>query len=121
MEHNNTKTNEEKKVNKKSDINLAHKLFSHASWDTTRLSAKKLGWELTGEIKKCKNCSLSKIKTKTLNSNNGNKLTKLEDNPELTKNELFLALDIAKGPGSSYGGNKFWIIIQDMSMESETL
>ena len=48
-------------------------------------------------------------------------MTKLEDNPKLAENELFLALDIAKGPGSSYGGNKFWIIIQDMSIESEML
>ena len=38
-----------------------------------------------------------------------------------SSNELFLALDIAKGPGTSYGGNKFWIIIQDMSIDSDML
>ena len=74
-----------------------------------------MGWELTRTIKKCKNCSLSKIKTKTLNNNNGTNLTKLEDNPKLSLHDLFLALDIVKGPGSSYGGNKFLFLFAVIS------
>ena len=36
---------------------------------------------------------------------------KFED--ENDKEKLHFGIDISKGPGLSYGGNKFWILIVD--------
>ena len=91
------------------DINEAHETLGHASPDTTRVTAKELGWTLTGNLVKCKNCSLAKIKTKTLNPSD-----KETVKVKVKKDGLYLGIDISKGAGTSLGGNRYWIIIQDL-------
>ena len=77
-----------------------------------------MGWILTGEWIKCIHCSLAKIKTETItkrvkfNIPKEMKLIKVEQKVEGTY--LHFGIDISKGPGASYGGNKFWILIVDI-------
>ena len=37
----------------------------------------------------------------------------IEKEKGTTDNNLQFGIDISKGPGASYGGNKFWILIVD--------
>ena len=65
--HNNIKIEQiNNRVEKKMNANKAHKILSHASPDTCRITSKELGWLLTGEFKKCIHCSLAKIKTEKI-------------------------------------------------------
>jgi hypothetical protein len=45
---------------KKVDINDAHMLFGHLSENIMRMTAKRLGWCLTGEKQKCIHCAIGK-------------------------------------------------------------
>ena len=43
------------------DINVAHRILGHPSEATTKSTAKKYGWTLTGNLEKCDKCTLAKI------------------------------------------------------------
>ena len=77
---------------KRIDINEAHRILSHASPDTTRITAKELAWNLTGELQKCKDCSLAKIRAKTITK-------KVRFKQEHANKGLNISLDISKGAG----------------------
>ena len=85
------------------DINIAHNIFGHPSEATTRSTAKKYGWTLTGDLEKCENCVLSKIRQRNLNKTT---------TPSSKKGER-LYIDISSIKKRSYGGSKFWVLIVD--------
>ena len=66
---------------------------------------------------KCMHCSLAKIKVeaiqKKVKRDVVREITVVEDEKRLNDNKLHFGVDISKGPGASYGGNKFWILIVD--------
>ena len=44
------------------DINIAHRIFGHPSEATMKSTAKTYGWTLTGNLEKCDECTLAKIR-----------------------------------------------------------
>ena len=44
----------------------AHEMLGHASEDTTRNTAKHLGWKLTGKWNPCESCLIGKAKQKNV-------------------------------------------------------
>jgi hypothetical protein len=52
---------------KKVDINDAHMLFSHLSEKMTAMTAKRLGWCLTGEKQKCIHYAVGKGRNPNVN------------------------------------------------------
>ena len=66
---------------------------------------------------KCIHCNLAKIKTEAIpkkvkfNVPKEMKIIKVEE--KLKDEDLHFTIDISKGPGAIYGGNKFWVLIVD--------
>ena len=91
---------------RKMDINIAHHIFGHPSEATTKSTVKKYGWTLTGNLEKCDECTLAKIRQRNLNK---------EATPSSKKGErLYLEyIDISSIKKRSYGGSKFWVLIVD--------
>ena len=79
------------------DINIAHCIFGHPSEATTKSTAKNYGWTLTGNLEKCDECTLAKIRQRNLNK---------ETTPSSRKGER-LYIDISSIKKCSYGGSKF--------------
>jgi hypothetical protein len=52
---------------KKVDINNTHMLFGHLSEEMTTMTAKRLGWCLTGEKQKCIHCAIEKVRQTNVN------------------------------------------------------
>lgn len=66
------------------NINRAHTLLGHKSEDSTRKTAKQLGWRITrGSLKPCESCAISKAKQKNVPKERSN------DDDVKTPNELW--------------------------------
>ena len=85
------------------DINVAHCIFGHPSEATAKSTAKQYSWKLTGNLDKCDECTLAKIRQQNLSK---------EVTPSLKKGER-LYIDISSIKRRSYGGSKFWVLIVD--------
>ena len=86
------------------EFELFHKILGHPNYEATKATADKMGIKLKGEKNECEICCISKIKKKKLNKISLNKAT----------SKLFrIAIDITSVAYPSFGGAKYWLMIQD--------
>ena len=86
------------------DINKAHQIISHVGEDPTRSTARYYGWVLTGHFNNCEECQIGNIKQKGVSKKPVQRST-------IPGQQIFL--DIAGIKYSSYGGNKYWVMLLD--------
>ena len=90
---------------KKIAIETMHAMFGHPDEAVSRQTAKALGIELRkGSMKKCKYCAIGKAKRKNLSKTNHKKSKKKGGR---------VYIDISSTKARSFGGSKFWALMQD--------
>ena len=86
------------------DINIAHHLLGHPDTKTVTAMAAEHGWTLTGIVKPCGSCALSKARAKAIPKST---MTKAKQQGE----RLFL--DILGPYLDALNQNKYWLKIVD--------
>jgi hypothetical protein len=81
-----------------------HERLGHVNDDCMRLTAKHLGWEITGVLDVCEACAVGKAKQKSI--------PKSVDTLYSRPDELMF-IDIAGFQQPSKGGKRFWILFVD--------
>jgi hypothetical protein len=82
-----------------------HEILGHPGEQTTKATAKRLGINVKkGPVDTCVNCAISKAKQK--------KVPQVSKNQATEKGER-IAIDISSIRTKSFGGSKFWLMIQD--------
>ena len=90
-------------------IDTMHQMLGHPDEATARATAKALGYEIKrGKMKKCPSCAIGKAKQKNVSKTNPKKATD-------KGGRLFM--DISSVKSASYGGAKFWVLIEDDATE----
>ena len=85
-------------------ITTLHQCLGHPSEATTRATAKAMNWNLQGQLEKCEDCALAKARQKNVPKSNPKK--------SVTKGERLL-MDISSVKDKSFGGSKYWLLIED--------
>ena len=88
---------------KKSNVNLMHKMLGHSSGDKTKATAKMLGLSISGKLEQCDDCARAKAKQK--------KIGKEQERAKEKGERLYLDLSTVKG--KSLGGKRNWILLVD--------
>ena len=86
------------------NINKLHLLLGHACENTLRHTAKYFGYDLSGHMKPCPECALSKTRATPVA-----KVTKVVST---TPGEQFY-IDLSQPPLLSFGGSRYWLLIVD--------
>jgi hypothetical protein len=86
------------------DVNNLHKILGHCGDESTRLTGKAFGFNVTGKFDTCEACSVAKARQKNVNKEwKGGSTTSGEQ----------LYVDISSIKGNSFGGAKFWALVVD--------
>ena len=85
-------------------IKVFHERLGHASEDVTKATAENLGIKLIGKLEVCEDCALAKSRRTPVSKEATNK----EEVPGGR-----LSIDITSIRQESYGGAKFWCMVQD--------
>jgi hypothetical protein len=87
-----------------SDINVMHAVLGHANEDTIKQTAHYYNVKLTGTFIKCHHFALAKAKQKSVSkqSDNDRKAKRIGER---------LYFDISSVKTTTFGGNKFWLLI----------
>lgn len=88
------------------DINEFQFRLRHPNYQVTKKTSDVYEIILKGIEKKCQNCDISKINVKNINKSNPNKST--------IRGERIYT-EISSVNSRSYGGNEYWILIEDES------
>ena len=86
------------------NIVTLHKCLGHPGEAVTKATAKYMDWHLQGQLEKCEDCALGKAKQKNI--------AKVSQNKSKIKGERLL-MDISSVKNKSFGGSKFWLLIED--------
>ena len=89
----------------KMSIKRFHDMFGHQSVETTKITAKYYGIDLTGTMDACESCILGKARQKNVGKGN-------EEKRE-TEPGKRLFFDVSSIKNVSYGGSKFWLLVVD--------
>ena len=92
------------KPQKQYNFKAFHDLVGHASLETTRKTAQRLGIKLTGTIKTCEDCLLPKMRKKKINKTSNGK-------SRISGERLLIDLSYIKR--QSLGGKDTWLLIED--------
>jgi hypothetical protein len=84
----------------------AHQVLGHTGEMRTRATSESLGWKIGPTSKVCESCPIAKAKQKNV------KKTGSKDEQIVKAGELF-GSDITSSKSTSYGGNKFWVLVVD--------
>jgi hypothetical protein len=82
------------------DINVLHKVFSHASEENLRKTAAHSVWTFTGKFETCADCQTSNIKQKPVPKST-------ETKSETPEERVFI--DVTSVKQRNLGGSKFWL------------
>ena len=82
----------------------AHEYLGHTNENTTRMTAKSMGWTLTGKFPVCEACAVSKARQKNM--------PKEVKNPVKKPGEM-LCFDISSPNAKTLGGRHFWLMVTD--------
>ena len=81
-----------------------HEIFGHSNEETVRATAKSMDVKITGNMKPCEHCFVSKSKQKNVPKVTETKIT-------VAGERLFVDISSVKFP--SFGGSKFWLLLMD--------
>ena len=81
-----------------------HSVLGHPGEVRVKATATRLGYKLKGEVHTCENCAIGKSKQKNVPQVSPNKATCKGDR---------ISLDITSVQTTSFGGAKFWLMVQD--------
>ena len=86
------------------DINKLHEILGHANNQVIHATCHKYGIKHTNELQVCPNCAIAKAKQKNLPQ---------RAEPKSTVKGERINIDISSVNGVSYGGSKYWLLLQD--------
>jgi hypothetical protein len=86
------------------DINILHTMLGHPNSNVVAATSKKYGFRVKGPHHVCQNCTIAKSKKKNV--------PKVGRSLATEKGER-ISIDILSVITSSFGKNKFWLLIQD--------
>ena len=81
-----------------------HRVFNHASEEVLWATAKTYGWTVSGKFEACADCQLSNVQQKGVQ-----KAT--QESSTVPGERIFM--DITSVKVTSYGGNRFWLVVVD--------
>jgi hypothetical protein len=86
------------------DINAFHQLMNHTAEETLRLTASAHGIKLEGELKPCFDCQIGNARKKNVAKTTAVIADSIGER---------IYVDISSIKATSYGGNKFWVLVVD--------